>query len=103
MVCFVTISGKHGEKTGKNNIMTSQGPIFSKLSENVLFIHILYLCKFEVIYIIQTEVMGNYVFSALLWECIGNHTGIPNSTSIISVLWVVWSINLHRTCKIDKN
>ena len=54
--------GPNMEKWPDDFIMTSQDPLFAKLSNILLVIDIGILCKFEVIWIIQTEVVQKKVY-----------------------------------------
>ena len=60
--CF--FSSQNAEKWADDVIMTSQHPIFAKFSNMISFIDILVLSKFEVIWIIQTEVFHKNVYVA---------------------------------------
>ena len=51
--------------------VTSHRRIFTKISENVSLISIMFVSKDEIICIIQTKIMSNNVFSGLIWKSIG--------------------------------
>ena len=91
---FADVAGcraKNRQKPTHDRHVTSRCRIFTKSSENIYYINILFVSKFEVICIIKTEVVANYVFLGSIWEYIGNHGVTLSSSIIISVLGVVWS------------
>ena len=86
--------------------VTSSCRIFTKISENVSLVDIMLWYKYEVICIILTEVMRNWVFSAFNMKYIRIYRKIlttPNKKPISSLLYMKITPKFHRMCKIAYN
>ena len=78
--------------------VTSLCQIFIKFSENISFLDILLVTKFEVICIIWRKVMNISVISGFIWKNIGNLQENP----ITFLLCLISCPNFDRVCLIDK-
>ena len=86
-------------KNCKNDVtsrkMTSSCGIFTKISKNVSFHDIMLWWKYEVICPILTKVMSNFVFSTLIWKCIGKSYLPP--IKIPYLHFYTWKLHQNRT------
>ena len=81
-IYFCLVTGKWTDDV----IMTSQHQIITKRSDVIYFINILFVCKFEVIWIMRTEVFYKTIYEDLLsgyLKILTGYSHIPSTSEYI--------------------